>query len=93
MILTPYYNWSKARGKVDGMNICDAYVMAIALDPTIAKKPHTKRVCVELSGHHCRGQLVTDHFFITDCFYEITCFESFDLDKFVAMLKNSLKDH
>ena len=92
MMLTPLYNFSKFQGKTDGMSICDTYAMALALDPTIGKESHKKRVCVELGGHHCRGQLVTDHYFLTDHFFEVACFESFDLEKYLEMLKKSVKE-
>jgi len=92
MMLTPLYDWSKYKGKTDGVTICDAYAMALALDPTIGNEPQKKRVCVELGGHHCRGHVVTDHYDLTDHFFEVTCFTYFDLDKYVEILKDSLKN-
>ena len=97
MIMTPLYTWSKTAEDSDGiplsgLSICDAYAMAVALDPTIGKQPHLKRVCVELGGHYSRGQLVTDHYYLTDHFFEITCYHGFDIEKFIEMLKKSVKN-
>ena len=96
MLLNPLLTWSKNKQEktknIKGISICDAHAMAIALDPSIGISPCTKKVCVELGGHHSRGHLITDHYDLTNHFFNVTCFDSFDLEKFYEMVKYSVKN-
>merc|ERR1712136_284958 len=45
------------------LSICDAYAMAVALDPSVAlDSGRESHVNIELGGNHARGALIVDHY-------------------------------
>lgn len=50
-----------AAGLQKGYSPCDAYLVAIVLDPSIVTKSKMVRMGVELGGYISRGSLVIDH--------------------------------
>ena len=90
MVLTPLYNWSK-QYTPKGMAMCDAYTMAVMLDPDVGGQPEVIKVKIELAGFISRGSLAVDRLGLEKDFYSIKTYKSFSMDRFYQLLLNSVK--
>lgn len=50
-----------ARGINTGYCLCDAYLVAVVLDPNVVKRAKKARVAIELGGCVARGSFIIDH--------------------------------
>lgn len=71
-----------------GLVICDAYAMAMVLDPSIASNPMDYKISVEVSGIYSRGHVIlnktgNEH---PNFYGPITLYENFDMTKYQEML-------
>lgn len=56
-----YEDKNIARGIHSGYCFCDAYLVALVLDPGIVKKAKNAKVAIELAGIVARGSFIIDH--------------------------------
>lgn len=74
-----------------GFISCDSYAMAAAIDDTFIIKYDHKAVTVELTGKHTRGMMVVDHLEMLKTTHKAYILKKVDLEKFKALMMNSLK--
>jgi len=70
---------------------CDAYAVAVYLDPSMVTKSRDLYACVELGTGQARGAMLIDWFGQqkTTCQQNITAITHIDRDKFYQMLVNA----
>ncbi|KAM9820265.1 inosine-uridine preferring nucleoside hydrolase-like [Neosynchiropus ocellatus] len=74
-----------------GFNSCDTYAVAAAIDGSIITEKEEVAVSVELNGSHTRGMMVLDYMDQLKKKHKAVIIKKVDLEKFKAMLIDSLK--
>ena len=92
-VLSTRIAWDQLHHPMEGCTICDAYCMAMVLDPTFASYPEKHFVNVELAGNISRGHLVYNK---KGCKFPgfvgpITIYKELNMHKYRVLLKNAVR--
>jgi len=90
--LQPLMDFYATALEKSALTICDAYAMAMALDPSIVSSSKSYEVCVELSGNCSRGHVVFNkqNRKVDNFVGPVTLYYDFDLEKYMAILINTV---